>query len=90
MPRSVESQLSDSGTGQLRIFVWLAEAGYDCANIATYCTTELHHQINSDGCRRWRRGVRQLPLRVAVGLFDLVKRGHPERTLEDGLRHVDA
>jgi hypothetical protein len=73
---------------QLRLFLWLAEVGYDCANIASYSTTKLRHRINDDGVRRWRRGVRQIPLRVAVGLFDVVKPGHPERTLEDGLRQV--
>jgi hypothetical protein len=73
---------------QLRLFLWLAEGGYDCVNIANYCTTELHHRVNSDEVRRWRRGVRQIPLRVAVGLFDVVKPGHPERTLEDGLRCI--
>ena len=71
----------------LKLFAWLHELGYDCDNIAHYCSTKLGHTVNGDEIRRWRRGARQMPLRIATGLFTLVKKGHPERSLEEALKH---
>lgn len=70
----------------LKLFQYLAEAGYDAQNISDYCRTKLDYDINADAVRRWRRGARQLPLRIATGLFAVVKKGHRERSLEEALK----
>jgi hypothetical protein len=70
----------------VKLFQYLAESGYDSQNVADYCRTKLDYRINSDGIRRWKRGARSMPLRIATGLFELVKKGHRGRTLEEALK----